>query len=96
MRTKVQPLTFSDSLKCTAQHSTKIPRNMHILICAPESECAVCVCIYTFIYLDRYRYMYIYVNQVQPRNKIGRDSSDLRFRGQLVKSNRTEHCLHFS
>lgn len=76
MRTKMQPLTLADSLKCTAQHSTKISR--YILICAPETECAVCV--YIQIYLNRY--LYIFAKQAQPSNKIGRDSSDLTFRGQ--------------
>lgn len=28
--------------------------------------------------------MYIYVKQVQPRNKTGRDSSDLTFRGRWL------------
>lgn len=49
MRIKMQPLTLADSLKRTAQHGTKISR--YILICAPETERAVCV--YIHIYLKR-------------------------------------------
>lgn len=81
MRAKMQPHTLSDSLNCTAQHGTKISRNRHIVICAPGTEWAVCV--YTQINLNRYRCMCVYVKQVQPRNKIGQDSSALTFRGQL-------------
>lgn len=50
-------------------------------------------CVYIYIYISSDADICIYVKQVQPRNQIGQGSSDLAFRGQVVKSNRTELCL---
>lgn len=68
MRIKMQPLTLSDSLKCTAQRGTKISRP--ILICAPETECAVCAHIH--IYLNRYMYIYMYIYKAGTAKKQNR------------------------